>query len=268
MFYIPSPVLAGLFLVSAVWAFWSRRRRAALCAIILALPPLWLVVGVENQWTRTVPAAQATQTFRLVHWNMCRGNLGWERACHRLVRQSADMYVVTEPTASGGVRRIVTELPASYTSVTASTMAIICRGSVSRGEWLEHTRQIRIFSCVWRCDKRDIRLFCVDVNADVAEWRNPSLQMLRAFIVSNKPDIVVGDFNAPRRSFALSPLPDGYRNAYDEAGTGWSYSWPVPCPVYAIDQCIIGPHILPTRYDLIGTTCSDHRMQVFVFAVR
>ena len=67
---------------------------------------------------------------------------------------------------------------------------------------------------------------------------------------------------------ALDALPEGYHHAYDQAGSGWSYTWPIPCPVWAIDQCIVGPRVQPLRYTQRSTTSSDHRMQIFDFRLR
>jgi len=78
-------------------------------------------------------------------------------------------------------------------------------------------------------------------------------------LVEYRPDLVAGDFNAPRRSRAISPLPAGFAHAYDLAGCGWSYTWPVICPLYAIDQCIVSNSVRPIRYELgassTATTC-------------
>lgn len=82
------------------------------------------------------------------------------------------------------------------------------------------------------------------------------------------PFWVVGDFNAPRRSRALCELPAGYRHAYDTAGTGCGYTWPVPIPMYALDHSLHSASIVPVRYTLESSVYSDHRLQIFDFAWR
>ena len=83
-----------------------------------------------------------------------------------------------------------------------------------------------------------------------------------------EPDLVVGDFNAPRRSRALSPLPSGFVHAYEAVGSGWSYTWPVLCPLYSIDHCIVGQRIHPVVYNLESSWHSDHRRQVLEFTIK
>ncbi len=82
-----------------------------------------------------------------------------------------------------------------------------------------------------------------------------------------RPDLIVGDFNAPRRSRALSELPTGYGHAYDTSGSGFSYTWPVPVPMYSLDQCIHARRVTPIRYDLLQSVYSDHCCQLFNFAL-
>jgi len=103
------------------------------------------------------------------------------------------------------------------------------------------------------------------VTSDLLVPRDPLLRRMRALMESERPDLVAGDFNAPRRSRALWPLPPGYSHAYLAAGRGWSYTWPVPCPLYALDQCIVSSAIRPLRYDLAADPASDHRIQLMEF---
>ena len=98
--------------------------------------------------------------------------------------------------------------------------------------------------------------------------RDPNLREIVAWIERRQPDVVVGDFNAPRRSRALQPAPEGYAHAYESSGSGWSYTWPSLLPVLAIDQCLIGPRISPGRYRLGTSLLSDHRIQKLTFDLR
>jgi endonuclease/exonuclease/phosphatase family metal-dependent hydrolase len=78
----------------------------------------------------------------------------------------------------------------------------------------------------------------------------------------HEADVILGDLNAPRRSRALTPPPPGFVHAYDAAGSGWSATWPVPLPLWAIDQCLVGPRLQVVGYRLGFRRGSDHRMQV------
>ncbi|MDQ1347436.1 MAG: vancomycin resistance protein VanJ, partial [Acidobacteriota bacterium] len=92
--------------------------------------------------------------------------------------------------------------------------------------------------------------------------RDPLLERVVEMIERRSPDVVLGDFNAPRRSRALARLPAGFRHAYDAAGSGWSATWPARLPLLAIDQTIVGPRLEVRAYSLHTTRISDHRLQL------
>jgi endonuclease/exonuclease/phosphatase (EEP) superfamily protein YafD len=92
--------------------------------------------------------------------------------------------------------------------------------------------------------------------------RAPLLDQVLARIRERRPDLVVGDFNAPRRSRALARLPAGWHHGYEVAGRGWSATWPQPVPLLAIDQLLVGPDWGVVDYRLLPGPGTDHRLQV------
>jgi hypothetical protein len=49
-------------------------------------------------------------------------------------------------------------------------------------------------------------------------------------------------------------------HAYDVAGSGWSATWPIPLPLWAIDQCLVGPRLQVVVHTALGfRRGSDHR---------
>ena len=111
-----------------------------------------------------------------------------------------------------------------------------------------------------------IHLLVIDLPSAINIPRDPLLREGNELIDQHHPELVVGDFNAPRRSWALCELPAGYRHAYDTAGGGCGYTWPVPVPMYALDHSLHSPQVVPIRYGLFSSVHSDHRLQVFDFA--
>jgi endonuclease/exonuclease/phosphatase family metal-dependent hydrolase len=111
-----------------------------------------------------------------------------------------------------------------------------------------------------------VRVMAVDLPSDPWVERKPLVLWVFALMREWQPDIVVGDFNTPRHVSVLRDAPAGYAHAYDRCGSGPSYTWPVPVPLWALDQCMTGPHVEPAAYELRSTLRSDHRMQVLDFA--
>ena len=107
-----------------------------------------------------------------------------------------------------------------------------------------------------------------DLPSGLQFHRDALLSNLVNQLEPHQVDLFFGDFNSPRRSLALTKLPEGYQHTYDAVGTGLSYSYPTFLPFLSLDQCIHGPKITPLRYNLQSTFLSDHKMQVFQFSVR
>ena len=155
---------------------------------------------------------------------------------------------------------------AAYQSVAFGGLAVVGRGTVHADGWLADRDGFRVQAVTWDYAGHTTRLFVLDLPSDVWVARGPLLREVVALMARHRPDLVVGDFNAPRRSWALADLPAGYAHAYHTAGGGWGYTWPVPVPVYALDHCLHGPRVRPVRYELGGLAGnSDHRYQVFDF---
>jgi hypothetical protein len=97
------------------------------------------------------------------------------------------------------------------------------------------------------------------------------------------PDVMLGDFNIPRGSRSLKHLTGNMENAYDQAGAGYTASYPrkVPfaqldgpglfsairffipsdVPFFHIDQAFIAPSLHATRYRVINLGAGSHWAQ-------
>jgi endonuclease/exonuclease/phosphatase (EEP) superfamily protein YafD len=264
MFYIPSSVLGAWYLLLAIVA-WKTQSGRHLHYTSLMLPPTLFVMFVENQWfanarsANTSPAETAAE-MRLVHWNICHGVGGWPGQLEIIRSLNPDVIVLSE--VSEEIQDA--DFP-GFQTLQLRGMLIASRGTMVASRTLVAGGALHAFQV--RCDLEDgpLNVIIADMTSNIYVGRDPYLQSLVRVMEGRNADIVVGDFNAPRRSRALSNLPAGYRHAYDEAGSGWSSTWPVPFPVFAIDQCLCGPKIRPLSYTLYSTMLSDHRIQVLDF---
>ncbi len=271
-FYIPSPILAGGWLIAALDGFRKHRWRTGALAGVLGIVPLLAVLSIENRWTRQNTRQNAEQAagnderpLRFVHWNVLRGRLGWDAVTGELIGRSADFYLLSEIPRDLKPTDLAARFGEGRSVLVLSDMAVVAHGTLVEEPVIESRRPLRAHIVRWRRDGLDVTILAVDLDSNPLIHRDPPLQEIVRLIRLHRPDIIAGDFNAPRRSRALDPLPEGYVHAYEAAGCGWSYTWPVPLPVYAIDQCIAGPRLRPIRYELDSTIRSDHRLQAFDF---
>jgi endonuclease/exonuclease/phosphatase (EEP) superfamily protein YafD len=263
-FYIPSAFLAVLLAGWALYHLAGRRRKSAALAAFFALPPLAIVLLIENHFGALRPAATASQSVRLVHWNVQdRLSAGARQA---LIAHRADVYVLSEIPGDEAVEFLRAALGGEYESQIFGNLAVIAAGHLRADGWLIDRQGLQVQALAWEHAGRETSLIVVDGPAAVIVSRDPWLRELNELIAERRPALVVGDFNAPRRSRALCELPAGYRHAYHSAGSGCGYTWPVPIPMYSLDHAIHSADIVPIRYELYSSLYSDHRRQVFDFA--
>ncbi|MGH7243330.1 MAG: hypothetical protein ACREJD_07925 [Phycisphaerales bacterium] len=104
------------------------------------------------------------------------------------------------------------------------------------------------------------------------------------------PDVMMGDFNIPRGSRSLTNLTGNMANAYDQAGSGYTASYPrkVPfsqldgpglfsavrffipgdVPFFHIDQAFIAPSLHATRYRVMNLGAGTHWAQFIEIQAR
>ena len=261
-FYIPTPFMATTLLVNALWQWRTQRRRQAAIRLVLLLAPLSMWACVENRFWHA-PPDNGTAQLRLVHWNICRTLR--PQAKEILLSQQADIYVLSEIESILELTGLAGDLGSEYRTQMRGNLAVVAPGEIHLSPRLNVDPRIQSWLATCRLPARTGRILVVDLPSAVQIARDPLLAEVIQLIEEHQPDLIVGDFNAPRRSRRLSQLPAGYQHAYETIGSGSGYTWPVPLPMYSLDHCLFSPQIIPVRYQLLSSWSSDHRLQVFDF---
>jgi endonuclease/exonuclease/phosphatase (EEP) superfamily protein YafD len=272
LFYLPSIGVAVLSAPLAVWA-WRQRRRLPTWAA--AAPAVLFAASLGATWgenPRLFAAGSADLSsvtdapgLRLVHWNVCRGCLGWDEALADMRTWDADLLVLSEYPKRMEVKATAAALGPAYQGRRFGTLALFARDAKTGVESLLNEYELEVHRISFERPTDPplrLRLLAVDVVASPRVPRDPQLLRIQQSIAREKPDLVVGDFNAPRRSWRLSRLPDGYRDAYDVAGAGWAGTWPSPLPIWSLDHVLAGPGVRVRSYRLPLSWRSDHRPQL------
>lgn len=262
-FYIPTPVVTGCLLALLTWELKGRRLRGAAGTALFIAVCLSSLLASENRFGPSAARAAAKGSIRAVHWNVLSGKLGWPEAYEYLRELDADLYVLSE-----SPRTLQESTFPGYESALLGSMTVFARGGVEPLGYV--STQPWLFLQALRCTvgNQELLLLAADFPSNILVHRGPLLEELNRQIKTYQPDLVLGDLNAPRDSLQLTQLPPGYAHAYEEVGTGWSYTWPMPLPVYSLDHCLFGPRVEPHGYQLGWTLHSDHRPQIFDFELR
>ena len=265
LFYFPTPVLVT-WLLFALATLKTRRR----LHLFLLITPLVMMLWVENQWVHPVQQSRIVvdsrvYSKRLIHWNVGRGAMGWDKQWRYIKSLNPDIVVISEipdpfdPATMQGFDAL------EFHAKSVHGMAVICHGSMTTSRTLIRGGALNAYHVTCQLDEGAFELMVADMTSHVTVPRDPYLRSFATLLAERQIDISVGDFNAPRRSMAFGELPLGFQHSYSAAGAGWSYTWPVPVPCLAIDQCITGPRVRPIHYELRSTMLSDHRLQILDF---
>ncbi|MEO7793438.1 MAG: endonuclease/exonuclease/phosphatase family protein [Thermoanaerobaculia bacterium] len=260
-FYLPSALVLGALLLLAAFEALRRRRRRAMLLLALALAPVAAVLAFENRWLPRSHPLAGTADLRVVAWNVADFPRGVERAAALLRPLEADLVLLSEAPGKPP-QELEHQLGGGLRLTPVGGMAIFTREAPLEVEWLARESELQVALVRWPVAGRTLGVLAVNVISSPRVPRDPLLARVVEMIERHEPDLVLGDFNAPRRSRALARLPAGFRHAYDAAGFGWSSTWPAALPLLAIDQTIVGPRLAVRDYTLRTTRISDHRLQL------
>lgn len=93
--------------------------------------------------------------------------------------------------------------------------------------------------------------------------RRQELRAVVQFVSSyprDLPVVLAGDFNAPVGDPVFEEIPTEFRDAFDEAGSGWGNTIFNSFPIHRIDRILFSPHFECIRTRTVKTKHSDHRL--------
>ena len=110
-------------------------------------------------------------------------------------------------------------------------------------------------------EEQNFTVLLVDIAAQLNLSRRQPLQELADLIerLSDRPLIIMGDFNTPDDSVLFNPLRKHCRIAIRERGTGYAATWPMPLPVLTLDQIWVNEFVNVSSCQYRWSVYSDHR---------
>ncbi len=256
---LPLSLLLALWLGLRPSAGPGRRRLAAGCALLMVAE----VLVAEVRWTR--PPGPQPGDLKFVHWNIARGARGIDGVLATLARDQPDLLALSElPREEDFPARVRQHTGLPHVQVVqglllAARTPIVVR---ERKVPLENARG-------WAADVEGpgggLRLLLVDVPSRPDLERRVMAESIARWVDRQEPGrrlLVVGDFNTPRRAPSLRPLRERLQPAWQSAGTGWPFSWPLPLPCYGLDQLWCGRDLAVHEHRYRLSWSSDHLRQV------
>lgn len=267
LYFIPplATLLLGLLWLSAS-SNWKKKPLSFGVAGLTGLS-LLKILAVDSAWNGAPPAG--VDPIRLVHWNVSWGLFGGEPILKQIAQDQPDLCVLSEAPKTGVFDEMARQLQPDGQTLHALDLALISRFPFEEGEGIPMRRGrgwwVRIHA-----PRGDFLLAVIDIQSNAFNDRSVPLSDLEAWLAAlpqDLPLVLVGDFNTPRDSVYFAPIRKRLRNAFESAGWGWPYTWPMPFPMYALDHAWISPGIQACSYQLRPALCSDHLRQVVEFSL-
>jgi hypothetical protein len=267
LYFVPplAPLLLGLLWLSAS----SNRKTKPVSFVVAGIAGLSLlkILAVDSAWNADLPTG--VDPIRLVHWNVSWGLFGGDPISKRIAQDQPDLCVFSEAPKAEVFEEMARQLQPNGQTLHALDLALISRFPFEEGEGIP-LRNGRGWWVRIHAPQGDFLLAAVDVQSNAFKDRNKPLMDLDSWLSAlpaDLPLILVGDFNTPRDSVYFTPLRKKLRNAFEIAGWGWPYTWPMPLPMYALDHTWVSPGIQDCSYQLRPALCSDHLRQVVEFSL-
>jgi vancomycin resistance protein VanJ len=88
--------------------------------------------------------------------------------------------------------------------------------------------------------------------------------VMRAAASSSNPIVIAGDTNMPGLSWIIGELTGGFRDAFEQEGQGFGYTFPATSPWMRLDRILISDRLRVSEFRVGDSVASDH---LCVFAV-
>jgi vancomycin resistance protein VanJ len=234
VYYATPPLVgAGLLLPAGTsWLLLGRRTLALLIFLAVLLLVAW---QVELSVFRNEPAPGQ---LRVLFWNVKGGARGWHRVARDVAARNADLVLLVEAN-----RRAERLLPEYRWRRPGRTLAIGVRGTIGDSEIVSLGAGGRAAVARVTVRERPLMVVVVDIASNPLQHRREAFARLA--------------FDAWRPEL---------RHAFEAAGLGADWTWPMPLPILAIDHVWIGPALVPRAARHDGTPASDHRAVVVELA--
>lgn len=263
LFFIPTPFV---ILVALVAIALSRRTRFVMALVLAAA--LARLLAVDMRWHREVPPPNDSLT--LVHWNAAHMRFGKQPALDIVSGDSPDLVVLSECPYSAELADLARRHLGFDHVFQDQGMALLSRFPFQPQGTIPMANGRAWWARV-ETPAGGLELVLTDFLSHPRLDRSLPVARLRQWIDErgrSRPFLIVGDFNTTREARSLAPLREVSRHAYEVAGSGWPYTWPLPLPVYAIDHAWVSDAIRVSGYDLHAAPISDHLRQIIRFTVR
>jgi vancomycin resistance protein VanJ len=266
--YIPQHLYGIPSVLLLIWAIRNQNPLGTIANLIVLVGFLITFMGFNIPYSKAVSNPGSSKaTLRFVTYNLHQDN----RAIATLKRLNPDIAVLQE---SRDVNGLLNELRAAFPNHSIQhqgELTTISRFPIRSVQPHDLPRtERRPLDVTLDVNGQAVRI--VNLHFPFADFRGPftnepnhsglsrrdQTQLLLEF-AQTTPLLIAGDFNTTPRGAMYSSLRDRYKNAFEQAGWGFGFTYHSRLPVIRIDHVWLNSRVRATRAFAANDQTSDHR---------
>lgn len=239
---------------------WNWRRRSLMVSIALALWAIW------TQYRLPIAANSAAST-KILFWNVAHVQMGIPELGAAI--RSHDASIVGLGESDRKFKTVADEWEREFVGydIVHSDFGVML---AVKGKILAHQRHGLAYDS--NCEQYDVRIggsdvtiLLTDISSSLIRSRAKAITTLKSIAdsLSDRPVIIMGDFNTPDDSVWFDGLRPNFQNAFRTRGSGYAATWPLPVPVLTLDQVWTNDRVSVHRCWHGLSALSDHRPILF-----
>jgi len=267
--WIPTPVVIMLLLIIFIAVVISKMKKLSFLLALLVIGSIgWFVFEENNFFSRNI-----SNGLRIVGWTMShpKKNVSSESA-EKLIEFNGDITLLTHGWHVRGEKSIKEWIGANYKRIINGPFTLLTKLPVLEVKTLIASNGIYI--SLFRVDATEkigkpINIWAIDLPSSLKTSRIETANRVRcllSLVDVQEPDVVLGDFNMTRNSYAMKTMFPMLQDASDESGAGLLASFPANYSLYHIDHVLIDDDALTCQsYSLVNPNIGRHRVQIAEF---
>ena len=230
--------------------------------ITLILIVVWLMTSYK--WGKADADVHMQKSIRVFLWNVACMEHPNSELVQRIQETSPDIVGIIE--AGGVITPALHFYKATFPDYSIrrlpGNMMCFIRGKIHAIDYYTLGDRSRYLVLEISINKEAYHVILVDIVSNPFISRRNSLRNLLDTSLSYNRTFVMGDFNTPYNSVFFQEYKQQYYHAFQEAGSGFTATWPYGVPLLQIDHIWTSKELLPVHMEKTYHWSSDHALLI------
>jgi hypothetical protein len=264
--WIPTPVVLVLLITTLLFTFVSKcKKLSAFVTVIFVTSLLWFVFKENKFFANTT----SQQGLKIVGWTMSHPKEAVSKeSADQLIKLNGDITLLTHGWHVRGENSIKEWIGKNNKRVISGPFTLLTKLKVIEVRTLIASDGVYI--SMFTIDtteqlEKPLVLWAIDLPSSLTTIRMNTASRVRRILDSieyKQPDVVLGDFNMTRNSYAIKTMFPTLIEASDIGGKGLIASYPANFSLYHIDHILLSKAFNCSSYELINPDIGRHRVQI------